>query len=149
MDMEFVLGSSAIGSELPPIVEHFESIQPFSIPVGDFTRRQTHLWMLDFDKASKLDFNDWKKSRERMVTAVTANDPYFPNPAASGRSEKLIWSAFEEAYLEAADALLKIHPTLSKKARAKKYPEAFLADWKKRAQSLEETKDGSFIEFVG
>ncbi|EUC44524.1 hypothetical protein COCMIDRAFT_97946 [Bipolaris oryzae ATCC 44560] len=147
MDVEFVLGSSAIGSELPPIVEHFESVQPFSIPAGDFTRRQTHLWMLDFDKASKLDFNDWKKTRQQMVTAVTANDPYFPNPATSGESEELTWSAFEAAYLQAADALLKIHPTLSKKARAKKYPEAFLVDWKKRAQSLEETKDGGFIQF--
>ncbi|EUC28429.1 hypothetical protein COCCADRAFT_30319 [Bipolaris zeicola 26-R-13] len=124
-------------------------INPFSVPVRNMARRPTHLWMLDFDKTSKLDFNDWKKARGRMVTAVTGNDPYFPNPATSGEKEKLVWSNFEEVYLQAARAVLKMHPTLSEKARTRKYPEAFLIDWKKRAQSLEETKDGSFMKFVG
>lgn len=149
MDMEFVLGSVANDLEVFPLIKNFEKINPFSVPVRNMARRPTHLWMLDFDKTSKLDFNDWKKARGRMVTAVTGNDPYFPNPATSGEKEKLVWSNFEEVYLQAARAVLKMHPTLSEKARTRKYPEAFLIDWKKRAQSLEETKDGSFIKFVG
>jgi hypothetical protein len=147
MDMEFVIGSSTTGSEISTIVEHFMEIVPFSVPAGDFARRQTHLWMLDFDKAKQLDLNDWKKACAQMVTAVTGNDPYFPNPATSGDSEELAWSTFEKAYLQAADTLLQGHPTLSRKSKAKKYPAAFLSYWKKRAQSLEETKDGSFVEF--
>ncbi|KAJ5888170.1 hypothetical protein N7495_008211 [Penicillium taxi] len=75
MDVEFVLGSEASFSDLPLVLENFKGVEPFKIPSRDFERRQIHLWMLDFDKAGKLNFQDWKSSRDKMAIAVTGNDP--------------------------------------------------------------------------
>jgi hypothetical protein len=148
MDMEFVIGSATIDSEIPDFVENFKNVKPFSIPAGDFKRRQTHLWMLDFDKAEQLDFKDWKSVRDRMVTAVTGNDPYYPNPVAPGDTEKTVWSVFEKSYLQTAEMLIELPSTsVGKKSKATKYPAEFLRAWRKRAQELEKTKDGSFVVF--
>lgn len=101
MDVEFVLG-------------------------GREGRTATQMWILDFDKASKLRLlhSDGKagsfektKTCTQMVTAVTANDPYFPTPYVKGFMgydchgeggcvDLDIWDAFEEAYVEAAKLLI-------------------------------------------
>lgn len=105
MDMEFVIGSAALTLEVTSVIKSFNYIKPFSIPSASFRRRQTHLWMLDFDKATQLDMKTWKSARAKLVVAVTANDPYFPNPAASGKTESLAWGVFEDAYLRTAKAI--------------------------------------------
>ncbi|KAJ5207515.1 Protein of unknown function DUF3669 zinc finger protein [Penicillium cf. griseofulvum] len=146
MDMEFVLGSAATNGELPTVIKNFKSVEPFSIPVGDFKRRQVHLWMLDFDKADKLNLTEsWKPCCDKMVTAVTANDPYFPNPAATGTLEYNLWETFERAYLLAASNLLLSQTGLPKKAN--EYPALFLKAWKKRATELAKDTEGGFVEF--
>jgi hypothetical protein len=146
MDMEFVLGSAATNGELPTIVENFKTVAPFDIPAGDVERRQVHLWMLDFDKAEQLCLKkSWKSCCDKMVTAVTANDPYFPNPAAMGTLEQKLWDTFERAYLLAASDLLLTQKALPKEAS--KYPALFLKAWKKRATELAEDTEGDFVEF--
>ncbi|KAJ5945299.1 hypothetical protein N7516_005467 [Penicillium verrucosum] len=148
MDMEFVLGSATTNGELPTVVENFKTVAPFDIPAGDFKRRQVHLWMLDFDKADQLCLHvkeSWKSCCDKMVTAVTANDPYFPNPAATGTLEEKLWDTFERAYLLAASNLLITQKGLPKKAD--KYPAQFLKAWKKRAIELAEDTEGDFVEF--
>ena len=146
MDMEFVLGSAAKDGELPTVIENFKTVLPFGIPAGDFKRRQVHLWMLDFDKAEQLCLKEsWKSSCDKMVTAVTANDPYFPNPASTGTLEKKLWDTFERAYLLAASNLLLTQKGLPKDGST--YPALFLKAWKKRAAELAEDTEGDFVEF--
>jgi hypothetical protein len=146
MDMEFVLGSAATNGELPTVIENFKKVEPFDIPAGDFERRQVHLWMLDFDKADKLNLKEsWKSCCDKMVTAVTANDPYFPNPAATGTLEIALWETFERAYLLATSNLLLRQTGLSKKAN--EYPALFLKAWKERATELAKDTEGGFVEF--
>ncbi|KAF9246084.1 hypothetical protein DTO013E5_6580 [Penicillium roqueforti] len=146
MDMEFVLGSATADGELPTVVENFKTVKPFETPAGDFKRRQVHLWMLDFDKADQLNLKEsWKSCCDKMVTAVTANDPYFPNPAATGTLEHKLWDTFEHAYLLAASNLLHIQRGLPKKAN--KYPALFLKAWEKKATELAKDTEGNFVEF--
>ncbi|CAI7642950.1 unnamed protein product [Penicillium discolor] len=146
MDMEFVLGSATTHGELPTVVENFKMVKPFDIPAGDFHRRQVHLWMLDFDKADQLNLKEsWESCCDKMVTAVTANDPYFPNPATMGTLEHKLWDTFERAYLLAASNLVPIQKDLPKKAI--EYPALFLKAWKKRATELAKDTDGDFVEF--
>jgi hypothetical protein len=146
MDIEFVLGSATTDPDTPVIVPNFQSVQPFSVPASDSRRRQVHLWILDFDKAELLDiFGDWKKSCAQMVTAVTSNDPYYPNPAGLGILEEEAWAVFEEVYIKAASNLLKLHPKSAKMKKSEKYPKQFVAAWKKRAAEQAKDKDGGFI----
>ncbi|KAJ5455296.1 Protein of unknown function DUF3669zinc finger protein [Penicillium sp. IBT 31633x] len=146
MDMEFVLGRAMTNGELPTVVGNFKTVEPFGIPATDPERRQVHLWMLDFDKADRLDLNgSWKSCCDKMVTAVTANDPYFPNPAAAGTLEHTLWETFERAYLLAASNLLLKQTGLPKKATD--YPALFLKAWKERATELAKDTEGNFVEF--
>ncbi|KAF2001210.1 hypothetical protein P154DRAFT_433459 [Amniculicola lignicola CBS 123094] len=141
MDVEFVIGSRTTRPEFSLLAP--ENSKPFSVPPGNFKRRQTHLWILDFDKCKRLDINKWEDTRRQMVTAVTCNDPYFPDPAATGLLEKRIWKCFEGAYVKTAIFLLKIQ--LMRKHQ--NVVHEFLEDWKKRAAEKLQYADGSFIEF--
>lgn len=108
MDMEFAIGSATMDTDLPAVVPRFKRVKPFCVPAGDFKRRQTHLWMLDFDRAQKLDFERWKVARKHMVTAVTENDPYFPDPSATSSMDRDTWKKFEEAHVTASEHILKL-----------------------------------------
>ncbi|KAF3041962.1 hypothetical protein E8E12_009095 [Didymella heteroderae] len=79
MDVEFVFGGTSAPSAT------------FAPSAG---KRATQLWLLDFDKAQKLQLPrsdagevSFGKTQmcSQMVTAVTANDPYFPTPHAPHR----------------------------------------------------------------
>ncbi|KAJ5554885.1 hypothetical protein N7461_003355 [Penicillium sp. DV-2018c] len=146
MDMEFVLGRATTDEELPSVIEDFRAVEPFSVPAGVIRRRQVHLWMLDFDKADQLKLKEsWKPCCDRMVTAVTANDPYFPNPASTGDLERRLWDTFERAYLLASSTLLLTQKGLPKNAN--EYPAVFLEGWKNRSTELAKDTAGDFIEF--
>ncbi|EKV19309.1 hypothetical protein PDIG_03390 [Penicillium digitatum PHI26] len=117
MDMEFVLGSATTNGELPTVIENFRAVKPFDILAGEFKRLQVHLWMLNFDKANQLNLKkSWKSCCDKMVTAVTANDPYFPNPASTGTLEHKLWDTFERAYLLTASILMLTQKWLPKKS---------------------------------
>lgn len=149
MDMEFVIGSTSPTLEQSPIpvIPNFQNIKPFSIPAGNINlrRRPTHLWVLDFDKAEELDYIDkWDESRAKLVTAVTANDPYFPNPSSDGSTEGDIWGVFEATYMEAGMVILGQRKDYK---RMKNYPQEFIRDWKIRARELKDDEEGAFITF--
>ncbi|KAJ5123998.1 uncharacterized protein N7515_007823 [Penicillium bovifimosum] len=158
MDMEFVLGRATTDGELPTVVENFGAVEPFSVPAGDTKGRQVHLWMLDFDKAYQLPLKEswkdswreswresWKRSCDMMVTAVTANDPYFPNPAATGSLEHKLWDTFKRAYLLASSTI--IHTQKGLPENADEYPALFLEAWRNRATELAKDTEGVYVKF--
>jgi hypothetical protein len=150
MDMEFVIGSSTGESELPSVMMKWYAQSPLTAATGDFRRRSIHLWILDFDKANQINFRDnWRASRDKMVTAVTANDPYYPNPVKSGQQERAIWKIFESTYIKAAKVIINIDYRLSpqEKHAAEKFPKEFIKAWTKRAQKQLDEEEGGFVEF--
>lgn len=126
MDVEFVLGghSSNAGSAAP----------------RDQGRRQTQLWILDFDKAAKLQLpglsgttssqteGGWLKFGDtgmcaQMLKAVTTNGPCLPTPHVHSEMDNrcqgdddyvdlVVWGLFEEAYVKAARVLIPENRTL-------------------------------------
>ena len=77
MDTGFVLGSAA-GKPLTYLsIENFQAVEPFSTPSRVFKSRSTHLWIIDFNKASPISFTK-QDIDNKLVPAVTSNDPYFP-----------------------------------------------------------------------
>lgn len=150
MDMEFVIGSSTGESELPSVMMKWHAQSPLTAATGDFRRRSIHLWILDFDKANQINFrDDWSASRDQMVTAVTGNDPYYPNPVKSGQQERAIWNTFENAYVKAAKIIINIDYRLNpqEKHAAEKLPKEFIKAWKERAQKQLDAEEGAFVMF--
>ena len=94
MDVEFVLGSSSAAWE------EFQS-QETEEEIG-FRRRDIHLWMLDFDKASEIELTE-DSVLTKLVPAYLGNDPYFPRPDV----DEELWQEFSAAYLKASEAILR------------------------------------------
>ena len=94
-DTEFVIGRSATKT-FGTVYPNYESIQPPISTTDDFTQRETQLWMLDYDKCSRVDLQS-KGSLSEVVdkyfVAVTGNDPYFPHP----RLDIGLWRRFRAA----------------------------------------------------
>ncbi|EXJ91276.1 hypothetical protein A1O1_04386 [Capronia coronata CBS 617.96] len=105
-DTEFVIGCSATKTFATVYSDH-GSVQPPASTTDDFTERETQLWMLDFDKCSKIDLEDKALSSsqvvEKYMVAVTGNDPYFPHPCLVVD----LWRKFRRAYLKASEILIK------------------------------------------
>ncbi|KAL9100875.1 MAG: hypothetical protein Q9163_003802 [Psora crenata] len=97
MDAEFVLGSSVIWDEESKAFED-ESAPPRVI---NFKRREVHLWMLDFDKASAIEMTE-EHVDKKLMPAFLGNDPYYPLPTVDGE----LWSVFCSAYLKASEIIL-------------------------------------------
>lgn len=120
------------------------------VAAGDLKRGKTHLCVLDFDKAEATDFlADWKTCCKQMVTALTANDSYYPNPVQPGEQERAIWNAFEQAYIQAAQVILDIDFRLDadQTKSAEKLPKRLIKEWKKVAHRQMDAQDGEFIDF--
>ena len=110
MDTEFVLGSSrwATRDETSDSANEQEKGGEGS----DFQRREIHLWMLDFDKASEITFTKDAIDKQ-LVPAFLGNDPYFPLPSNEDdhdddddSGDKDLWDVFSAAYLKASKAIL-------------------------------------------
>ena len=134
-------------------------------------KRAVQLCLLDFDKATKLRLpRDGKEGFgetemcKQMVTAVTANNPYFPTPNIhdhagalwdeDGCVEKQVWEAFEETYVAASRVLIVRNEQIKRSAnlstneeRSKAWPKAFLRMWKTRAAEIREGEDGGSVVF--
>ena len=109
MDSEFVLGSSSVATPS----ERRRAYQ-ISQPPGESRRRPceshrldfntgaTQLRVLDFDKASPIEFtvDDVDK---KLVPAFLANDPYYPRPDVDEELSK----GFCETYLKASHVILE------------------------------------------
>lgn len=95
MDVEFVLGSSATR-------ENSAAVPLDTTEAINFQRREIHLWMFDFDKASEivLTENDVKM---KLVPAFLGNDPYYPSPQV----DQELWDEFCNTYLAASELILQ------------------------------------------
>lgn len=107
MDVEFVLGSAAAtpSEQRRPYTADMRSDvlpPPSEIHPLCFNQRKTHLWVLDFDKATpiKLTTNDID---DKLVPAFLGNDPYYPRPDV----DEELWAEFSRTYLMASQRILE------------------------------------------
>lgn len=101
MDTEFVLGSAATMESKQG--EAYEGgTVPLSVKYLDFERRSIHLWMLDFDKASRIELTS-KDIDRKLVPAYLGNDPYFPRPDI----DQELWNEFSSTYVKASKLILQ------------------------------------------
>ncbi|TFA98451.1 hypothetical protein CCMA1212_009629 [Trichoderma ghanense] len=109
-DVEFVLGSSSKKTSAQLSLEELEKIQhptytgPPSYITEDFFHRSTDLWLLDFNQVRMITMDE--AGVAQAVEAARINDPYLPKPLGDSDIEKIIWNAFSEHYIRAADFIL-------------------------------------------
>ena len=75
IDSEFVLGTSATYADMPQVVENHKKKFPRSLPQKDFSRRLTHLWHLDFDKADQFEWTKEVVEGGQLINGVMGHDP--------------------------------------------------------------------------
>ena len=102
MDVEFVLGSSATwDSEQQNGYDDIDA-PPHTVKVVNFKRRAVHLWMLDFDKATTIEFLE-RDVDKKLVPAFLGNDPYYPRRQV----DEGLWDEFCTSYLKASEVILR------------------------------------------
>ena len=103
MDTESVLGSSATWDMQRPEKGYVDdSAPPHTVKAINFNRWVMHLWMLDFDKARRIDLTK-NDVDTKLVPAFLGNDPYFPRPSVGEE----LWDAFCGSYLKASELILR------------------------------------------
>ena len=101
MDTEFVIGSSATWDlERPRGYDNVDS-PPHNVKAINFKRRPLHLWMLDFDKATRIELTEHDVDK-KLVPAFLGNDPYYPRPQV----DEELWDEFCKVYLKASEVIL-------------------------------------------
>ncbi|KAL8652595.1 MAG: hypothetical protein Q9210_002594 [Variospora velana] len=101
MDVEFVLGSSATRGLEKHRGFTDASAKPHSVKAINFKRRRLHLWMFDFDKATKIEWTE-EDVKKKLVPAFLGNDPYYPLPQV----DEELWDDFCATYLKASRVIL-------------------------------------------
>ena len=102
MDTEFVIGSSATWDVERPEPYDDEDSPPHLVKAINLKRRALHLWMLDFDKATKIKLTEHDVDK-KLVPAFLGNDPYYPRPQV----DEELWDEFCNVYLEASEVILR------------------------------------------
>ena len=102
MDTEFVIGSAATWDLERPKPYDDEESPPHLVKAINFKRRALHLWMLDFDKATKIKLTEHDVDK-KLVPAFLGNDPYYPRPQV----DEELWDEFCRVYLEASEIILR------------------------------------------
>ncbi|CAD6589584.1 MAG: hypothetical protein ASARMPREDX12_003891 [Alectoria sarmentosa] len=102
MDVEFVLGSSATGDGERSEGYEDDSALPHTVKAINLQRRSVHLWMFDFDKASKIELTKHDVNT-KLVPAFLGNDPYYPRPQV----DEELWEEFCGVYLKASQVILR------------------------------------------
>lgn len=124
-DIEFVLGSEAQelytqDISLAPglMLDDVSQLQPHTkldaILRGNFQKRITRLWVLDFNLCAF----QWKKHHamteegansiiQQLVISFFENDPYYPLPEMETKADQDLWSLFSTTYLEVAMRVLE------------------------------------------
>ncbi|KAL8903887.1 MAG: hypothetical protein Q9207_003629 [Kuettlingeria erythrocarpa] len=118
MDTEFVLGSSATFDQEVQRGYAKPSAKPHNVESINFKRRELHLWMLDFDKATKIEFTE-QDVKARLVPAFLGNDPYYPRAQVDAE----LWQEFCAAYLKASEVILE---NLAVEEGARGLPQLFM-----------------------
>ena len=69
-----------------------------------FGKHVTQLWMLDYDKCRDLTMNN--EGMKMAAISAEDNDPYYPKPHMSRKSDQELWEKFKTRYLVASDNIL-------------------------------------------
>lgn len=107
-DTEFVIGIST-AERLGAVCPDHESVRPPDTSEDGFEQGEARLWMLDFDKCSKVDLDEAGSSLpeevvlDKYLVAVTGNDPYFPH----ARLDVSLWRRFRDTYIEAGETVIR------------------------------------------
>ncbi|OAP56872.1 hypothetical protein AYL99_08984 [Fonsecaea erecta] len=106
-DVEFVLGSSAtvIDGKQTQDIQEDDSIGKINKPAENFVRRETRLFVLDFNQVRRITMDD-----DGVACAVEAfflNDPYYPRPCERSKVQEELWNSFVRSYLDTADIILR------------------------------------------
>lgn len=106
-DVEFVLGSSAtvLDKEQTKDIHANDSVTTINKPTESFVRRETRLFVLDFNQVRRITMDD-----EGVACAVEAfylNDPYYPRPCEESNIQQELWNSFDRSYLGTADIILR------------------------------------------
>lgn len=136
MDAEWVLGSAA-SVEFVAESDDIHDLNTMKDVEPDFKRRATYLWVLDFDKARRIEYDE--SCIPLLLGSVTANDPYLPNPKVS---PKPLYQLLVRTYLQASEIILKPH---SSRAEVLELPKKFIQaweDWAKEPEDLGFDLDG-------
>jgi hypothetical protein len=124
-DIEFVLGSEAQelytqdislapGLMLNDVSELRPHTDMDAMLRGNFLKRITRLWVLDFNLCGF----QWKTHHamteegaktiiEQLVIAFFENDPYYPLPEMETQADQELWSVFSTKYLEVGRRILE------------------------------------------
>ena len=85
MDVEFVLGSSATWyTERTDGYDDYRA-SPRTVKVVNLKRRAVHLWMLDLDKASRIELKE-DHVDTKLVPTFLEHDSYHPRPQVLPKS---------------------------------------------------------------
>ena len=120
MDVEFVLGSSATWDSEQQNGYDDINAPPHIVKVVNFKRRAVHLWMLDFDKATTIEFQE-RDVDKKLVPAFLGNDPYYPRRQV----DEQLWEDFCSSYLKASEVILRRKGV---DERVLRLPERFVAE---------------------
>ncbi len=136
MDAEFVLGS-AQATPLERRGAYQLEDEPHDVDKLDFTTRSIHVWLLDFDKSSRIDLT-LEHVEKFLVPAFLGNDPYYPRPDVDAE----LWTRFSDTHLKASQLVL-----CKEQAKNKVFelPALFL---KKVAETIKEHKDWNLEDSV-
>lgn len=140
MDTEFVIGSSVTWDTERQRGYDDEESPPHNVKIINFKRRALHLWMLDFDKATKIELTEHDIDK-KLVPAFLGNDPYYPRPQV----DEELWDEFCEVYLEASEVILR---RKNVKKRVKGLPQRFLDEVVRVSREHEDWNEEDNIVFA-
>lgn len=111
-DVEFVLGSAPDKTSHPaqnvfvePTFAQALKLAPntstWGTHVDNFTRRTTHIWLLDFNRCKMFPLNE--RGLKQLTRAFFDNDPYYPLPSESSEKDQKLWEVFRREYLKQAN----------------------------------------------
>ena len=137
MDTEFVLGRSATWNT--GAVQPEEDALPKAEKSVNFRRRDIHLWMLDYDKATAIELTE-EDVIQKLVPGFMGNDPYFPMPNV----DEELWGVFSAAYLKASATMLRARKASK---MVKRLPKKFLEGVVEQVKKNEDWDAGDNVVF--
>ncbi|RFU77026.1 hypothetical protein TARUN_5205 [Trichoderma arundinaceum] len=116
-DIEFVLGSSPLEEQLIRAdvgLDKLMSLQPQTSTYeeathtsGDFTKRVTSLWMLDFDDCEDITMDE--AGVDKAVNAFIETNLYCPKSNTGNEYIESLWAGFRQNYVQHSDKILIDH----------------------------------------